>query len=99
VREAVLADKNRGAAIDVRLEARKRLLKDACALREGEGGPRRLRGLGGRDRLVDMRGCSAHDRPHELVRSRRISDLDSVGAVDRLAVDQHVFGERRFGVT
>jgi hypothetical protein len=46
-----------------------------------------------------MRRRAAHDRPDELVRSCRISDLDAVGAIDWLAVDQHVFGDRRFAVS
>jgi hypothetical protein len=97
-RFAVLTDENGGAAIDVRFQARKRLAEDARTLREGESGPPRLRGLCGSDRLVHVTRCTLHDRAHELVRPCRIFDFDPLGAIDGLAVDQHVFGDRRFGV-
>ena len=95
-RLAVLANKDSGATINV---GRKRLSQDDGAFREGKAGPCRLSGLCGSDGLVHVRGRSAYDRSHELVRPGRIPDLDPLSAVDQLPVDQHVFGNRSFGVS
>ena len=58
---------------------------------------RRLRACDGAPNVVRR---SAHDRPHDVVGSRRIAHLDARGAVNPLAADQQTGLDRRgvFGV-
>jgi hypothetical protein len=90
-RLAVLADKDRGAAVKVGFQARERLFQDAGALRESETGPCRLSGSAAATACSTCAGRSAYDRSHELLWPGWSPDLNRIGAVDRLPVSINIY--------